>query len=371
VTHDDAVLTVNAGSSSLRCALFVKEGDTLTARARTHVEQIGSAACNDHRAALERALAEQRRLNLPRPRAASHRFVHGGESYREPVQVTGAVRERLDALRELAPLHLPPALAALDAVTAAFGDLPQVACFDTAFHATLPAGARRLPLPEAIDRLGVRRYGFHGLSYESIVCGFGSALPRRLILAHLGSGSSLVAVKDGRSIDTTMGFTPAGGIMMGTRPGDLDPGALLYLLRDGTRSVADVERMVEHESGLLGVGGTADMKTLLGRAADDARAALAVDMFCYAAKKAIGGLVVVLGGIDALVFTGAIGEHSAVIRARVCEGLEAFGLVVDPTRNGRGDRVISADASRVSVMAIATDEDRMLAEHAFRVLDRA
>jgi acetate kinase len=232
----------------------------------------------------------------------------------------------------------------------------------------MPEVARRLPLPDRFDREGVRRCGFYGLSYEYVLSVMGPLLPSRVVIAHLGGGSSLVAVKDGRAVDTTMGFTPAGGVLMGTRTGDLDPGVLVYVLREKNLSVDALETLVERESGLSAIGGTSDVKTLLARAGTDPRAKLALSMFGYAVRKAVGGLATVLGGIDALVFTGGIGEHAAEIRADVCDGLEYLGVRLDRERNARGDDLISTDSSPCAVRVIATNEELIVARHARSVV---
>jgi acetate kinase len=267
-----------------------------------------------------------------------HRVVHGGPDHAAPALVDDALLARLEALVPLAPLHQPHNLAAIRAVAAAVPGLPQVACFDTSFHRTLPEVARRFALPRRIDALGVRRYGFHGLSYEWAV----SELRLRglAVLAHLGNGASMCAVRDGVCVDTTMGLTPAGGFMMGTRSGDLDPGVLVFLLASMSRE--DLASVVEREAGLLGISETtSDMKALL--ASDDPRARLAVEMFCYQAAKAAGALAAALGGLDAFVFTGGIGEHSAEIRDRICARLEHLG--------------------KFAVRVIAADEERVIARH--------
>jgi acetate kinase len=245
---------------------------------------------------------------------------------------------------------MPSAIAGIEAITARDPRLPQVACFDTAFFADLPEPARRLPLPDELHREGVRRYGFHGLSYEYVTSVLGPGGPRRVIVAHLGNGSSLAAIEDGRAVETTMGFTPLGGVMMGTRTGDLDPGLPLFLMRDKALSVDALERLLDRESGLLAIGGTADMKTLVERAPTDPRAELALAMFAYSVKKAVGALAAVLGGVDRLVFTGGIGENAAEVRTRIGEGLDGLGIT----------------PGRVSV--VPTDEELVIARHTARLL---
>ncbi len=319
------ILALNCGSSSLKYALF--EGERRVSGST--VSGIGVPGGHaTHADAVHEALAR-----LPRPQAVGHRLVHGGPHLLEPVRIDAGVLRELHAAVPFAPLHLPAAIGAIEAVAQRSPEVPQVACFDTAFHRTLPEVARRLPLPERIDALGVRRYGFHGLSYEWAVSEL--KLPSRAVIAHLGNGASMCAVRDGVSIDTTMGLTPAGGFMMGTRSGDLDPGVLLFLLSRMGRD--ELERLVDRESGLLGVSGaTSDMKALL--ASTEAPARLAVEMFCYQARKAVGAMAAALEGIDALVFTGGIGEHAVEVRERICGGLSHLGRFAV--------RVIAADEER-------------------------
>lgn len=251
---------------------------------------------------------------------------------------------------------------------AALPYVPQIACFDTAFHRRMPDVARRYALPAGLVAAGVERYGFHGLSYEYIASTLSSPQLERAVFAHLGNGASLVAIRNGRSVDTTMGFSPSGGIVMGTRSGDLDPGVLLYLIARGYDGKT-LERLVDHEAGLLAISGTSsDMRELLASRDHDPRAALAVDVFCYSAKKAIGAFAAVLSGIDLLVFTGGIGEHAAPVRALICEGLEYLGIAVDPVRNATHASAIAN--ARCDVRVIATDEERVIARATARVLSR-
>jgi acetate kinase len=261
---------------------------------------------------------------------------------------------------------MPPAIAAIEAVSAKLPGVAQVACFDTAFHATLPEIARRLPIPDRFPE--VRRYGFHGLSYEYIVSTLGPRVPPRLIVAHLGNGASLAAIQGGRSIDTTMGFTPSGGIPMGTRAGDLDPGALVYLARKYGMDAGALEHLVDKESGLLAMGGASDMKELLDRRETDPRARFAVDAFSHAVRKVIGAYAAALAGVDLLVFTGGIGEHAAAVRGEACRGLECLGIVLDAKKNEGHEDTISAEASRCAVRVIPTDEDRVIARHVRRIV---
>jgi acetate kinase len=279
-------------------------------------------------------------------------------------------------LTPLAPDHAPPSLDAIEITTARFPSVPQAACFDTTFHRHMPDLARMYPLPRRYLRAGVCRYGFHGLSCESVLATLGALDPRagsgRIVIAHLGNGASMTAVRDGQGVETTMGFSPMGGLMMGTRPGDLDPGVLLYALDHEGLTAEALRHLVTQESGLLGVSGrSADMAALLAQETSDSQAREAVTLFCYLARKALGSLMAVLGGLDTLVFTGGIGEHAAPVRDRICANLEGLGIRLDPAANGSHAEVISASASPVTVRVIRSDEDRVLAGHALRLLARS
>ncbi len=297
-----------------------------------------------------------------------HRLVHGGLDYRQPCRIDPTVRRALEKIIPLAPNHLPQALAAIDHVAKRFPDWPQVACFDTAFHRTLPRRARTLGLTSQLADSGLIRFGFHGLSYEYLVEQLRALDPAqvggRAVLAHLGNGASMAAVDRGTCIDTSMGFTPTGGLVMGTRSGDLDPGALVYLLENQRLAPADLTRLVNKQSGLLGISGTtADMRELLAQRAADERADAAVELFCYQAKKFLAAYAAALGGLDTVVFTGGIGEHAAPIREQICEGLEFLELRLDPEANAAQRPVISSSKSSVVVRVIPTDEDQMIARH--------
>lgn len=388
------ILTVNTGSSSLKGALYrVDDGERQ--ELVVHVERIGSAdgrfvaadgagrpvverrdESADHGAALAALLGELRRRGLDDGLVAvGHRVVHGGSAYAAPSLVTGDLVSALEELVAIDPEHLPQAIAAIGAIGRAFPALPQVACFDTAFHRTMPRVARIYALPHRLQELGLLRYGFHGLSYESIVGQLaalgGGAVVGRVVVAHLGNGASMAAVRAGRGVETTMGFTPTGGLVMGTRAGDLDPGVLLHLVRAEGGDAAGVDALVNREAGLLGVSGSsADMRDLLAREASDPRAADAVALFCYQAKKFLGALVAVLGGLDQLVFTGGIGEHAPPVRERICTGLEFLGIRLDPERNRQGVAIVSHDAAPVTVRVMRTDEDRVIARHTVRLLEQ-
>jgi acetate kinase len=307
--------------------------------------------------------------SLPPLLAVGHRLVHGGPSHFAPERLTPALLQSLKEVVRFAPLHLPAELAVVDAVERRFPGLPQVCCFDTGFHRDLPEVARRFAVPDALHERGLWRYGFHGLSYESAVAALSRDLPRRMVVAHLGGGASLAAIHEGRCIDTTMGLSPTGGVMMGTRSGDLDPGLLLHLLRSEGYDAASLGRLIDMESGLLGVSGiSADMRTLLELRGKSPRADLAVEMFCYQVSKAIGSFAVALGGLDALVFTGGIGEHAAPVREAVCARLGALGIRLDPGANASGVGEISAKDSEVRVRVVPADEEAVVARHTFHLL---
>src|SRR6478735_3180271 len=341
---EQTILCLNGGSSSLKFAVYGisgageerifsgaieaigAEGGRAWLRAGDKVLSDEKGSFPDHTEAVKTMFAALKTHGVPKPAAAGHRIVHGGPKFTAPQRIDEGMKAALQELVPFAPLHLPSQVALIEAVAAHFPDLPQVACFDTAFHSRMPEVAQRFALPGKLWEQGTRRYGFHGLSYEYIVGKLAAELGKRAVIAHLGNGSSMVALRDGASIDTSMGLTPAGGFMMGTRTGDLDPGVLLYLLRSG-KTTHDLEKLVDHESGLLGVSGsTSDMKELLQRRARDDRADLAFEMFCYQARKTVGALVAALGGLDTLVFTGGIGERAAPVRERICAGLECLGV---------------------------------------------
>jgi acetate kinase len=381
------VLCLNAGSSSLRLAVYAMQRRLEALLIEGSVEGIGTGSdrlrlrraggetvaermqpFRDSATALHAALAalgEGVPETLASIDAVGHRIVHGGPSGHATRRVDRDLLEELRRRVPLAPLHLPGALEAIEVVGNRLPGLPQVACFDTAFHRRMPEIAQRLPLPDALWSEGIRRYGFHGLSFEFVVQELGSELAPRTVIAHLGSGSSLVALRDGVPIDTTMSFTPAGGVMMATRSGDLDPGVLLHLLRERGWDGARLERLVTHEAGLLGVSGVSgDMRTLLRLRAENPRAALAVAMFCHQVRKAIGALAAVLGGLDLLVFTGAIGEGSAEIREEICTGLDHLGLRGNKGRDRTGDaEIFPVEPHACEVRTVPTNENLMIARH--------
>lgn len=391
---DDYALVLNAGSSSLKFCVFQRpeiKGWQLAARGQ--VEGIGTSpvlsakdnegsilvnealdaeAVSDGRDAVD-VLARWLRSNYGGARVlgVGHRVVHGGAQFAEPTVVNQQVVAELSALIPLAPLHQPYNLAAIDAVFERLPDVPQVACFDTSFHRGHEAVATVIPLPREICDFGLQRYGFHGLSYEYIASVLPEAAPEiaggRVIVAHLGSGASLCALKGGKSIDSTLSFTALDGICMGTRPGAIDPGVVLYLFQNLKLSPKDVETILYKKSGLLGISGISnDMRDLLGRSEPEAR--LAVDYFVYRAAKEIGALAAVLGGIDGLVFTAGIGENSAEIRRRIGEACRWLGVELDESANNDNELQISTRQSRVSTWVIPTNEELMIARHTGRLL---
>ena len=382
------ILCINVGSSSCKFSLYSVSSGAESIVAEGAADRIGSSggtitirdangrsiAESDRdlarpQVAVDALFDEFERLKLPRLDVVGHRIVHGGAHHVAPEIVTPALIADLKRLIAFAPLHMPGGIEGVEAVAARHPKLPQVACFDTAFHRGMPERAERFPLPRELWDAGVRRYGFHGISYEYIMQALRADVPTRLIIAHLGNGASMAAVENGRPLDTTMGFTPAGGFMMGTRPGDLDPGVILYLLEQKGYDAAQLSRLVNLKSGLLGVSGlSSDVKTLLDARGSNANAAMAVEMFCYQIKKAIGALAAALGGLDLLVFTGGIGEHAAAVRAEACQGLAHLGLAIDPRRNDSNQDTISAADSRCRVRVIPTNENLMVARHAARLV---
>lgn len=390
----DPILVVNAGSSSLKFSVFETAAQAaLSPRIHGQVETVNGEMRLSASDAQGQKLVDERVPHAGSDEAiraihhwftghthtqgfagVGHRIVHGGATYSQPVLIDGDVIAALQQLVPLAPLHEPQQIAAIQSFRATSPQLPQVACFDTAFHADQPAIARAFGLPREYSARGIRRYGFHGLSYEYIV----SALPRvapecvgrKLIVAHLGSGASLCAIHQGRSVATTMGLTALDGLVMGTRCGSLDPGALLYLLQHEHLGPGELERLLYERSGLLGVSGvSSDMRELL--ASDRAEAAEAVELFVYRIGREIGSLASALGGLDALIFTGGIGEHAPQIRARVCRQAAWLGVTLDEGANEHGDARISTPGSRTSAWMIPTDENLMVARHTRRLLPSA
>ena len=353
----ETILALNAGSSTLKYSVYRLADDAEKELLSGTLE----TSELDAKAALAGVLGQIQSVGLGEPSLVGHRVVHGGVEFTAPVNVDAEVLRRLEALVSLAPLHLPPALALLWESLERWPSALHVACFDTAFHASLPDVARRFALPNRFYERGIRRYGFHGLSYEYVLSAL-RPVPARLIVAHLGSGASLAAIKNGHCIDTSMGLTPTGGLPMGTRSGDLDPGVLLHLLREQGYSVTQLEQLLNHESGLKGLAGSADMKELLSRAAAvDASALSAIELFAYSIKKQIGGYFAALGGLDCLVFTGGIGEHVPLVRELACSGLEHLGILLNAALNSTNAATISSGGSRCVVRVMTTNEDLVIA----------
>jgi len=390
---EPCILTINGGSSSIRFALY-DAGNPLRRGLSGKVDRIGLSgtslsftdpatktqdergiAVADHRSAAKSLIDWlEKQVGFGSVRAVGHRVVHGMQ-HTAPELVTPELLDELHRILPYDPDHLPREIELIETFRQCHPKLPQVACFDTAFHRTMPRVAKLLAIPRCYDAKGVQRYGFHGLSYsflmeELVRLGDPAASNGRVILAHLGNGASLAAVRDGSSIDTSMGFTPTAGLMMSTRSGDLDPGLAPYLARTEQMSTKQIYEMVNHKSGLLGVSETSsDMRDLLAQEDHDVRAAEAVALFCYQAKKWIGSFAAALGGLDTLVFAGGIGENAPPVRARICDGLGFLGVELDESRNARSAGVISTDASRVKLRVIRTDEELMIARSVCRMLE--
>jgi acetate kinase len=386
------VLTVNRGSATLKCALYESGTEQtllvsaiieLAGPSRDHLKitdaggkplfdgPVGRGGSDEALDATLARLAEHGFLS--QLGAVGHRLVQGGPQHTKPERITAKFLADLEQLVELDPDHLPSALRGIRVISAKFPELPQVACFDTQFHNGLPEVARRYALPRHLYEEGIFRYGFHGLSYEYVMSELqrvdGKLADGRVIIAHLGSGASVVAVKAGRSIDTSMGFTPLEGLVMSTRSGDVDPGALLYLMANKNIGAKEMSRLLNKESGLLGISGNSgDMRALLDKMSEDADCAIAVEMFCYRAKKYIGAYITALGGLDVLVFAGGIGERAPAVRRRICEGLEFLGIVLEPVSNESNASLLSPAGSRVQVRIVETNEDLMIARHVIEVL---
>jgi len=362
-----AALTLNGGSSTVKYGLFTLEAEPREI-ARTSIGDLRTATMPT---LWQRIGSDARGLEIA---AVGHRIVHGGTRYVNPQLVTADVVANLRSLIPFAPNHLPQEIALLEASMKAYPDATHCACFDTAFHAEMPEIARRMPLPAEYASRGIQKYGFHGLSYAFLVEELRRIADRetadgRVIFAHLGSGSSLAAVKHGRPIDTTMGLTPLGGVMMGTRTGDLDPGVVAYLARTSGLAPDALEELLANSSGLLGVSGsTSDMKTLLAREPSDAACRLAIEMYVYSVAKAASALCAALAGVDSVVFSGGIGEHAASIRARILERLAWLGIDVDREANEANHPVISSPESHVVVRVIPTDEELMIARSTVRLV---
>jgi acetate kinase len=389
-TASAQILTINGGSSSIKFALY-EAGEPLQRGLDGKVDRIGLSGTNltfrdakgmpptsrkmaaaDHKSAAKSLLDFlEAQPDFPSVKAVGHRVVHGMQ-HTAPELVTQELLDELHRIRPYDPEHLPREIELIEAFRQRHPQLPQVVCFDTAFHRSMPRVAKLLPIPRRFDAKGIQRYGFHGLSYAYLMeelarLGDPAAKTGRVILAHLGNGASLAAVREGQSIDTSMGFTPTAGLVMSTRSGDLDPGLAPYLARTEKMTTPQFYKMVNHESGLLGVSETtSDMRDLLAQEASDLRAAEAVALFCYQAKKWIGSFAAALGGLDTLVFAGGIGENCPAIRTRICEGLEFLGMELHEPRNSENEAVISSDTCRATVRVIRTDEELMIARSVLR-----
>ena len=388
-----SILTINGGSSSIKFAVY-QIGEPLKRGLYGKIDRIGLSGTNltfdepatnqkesleldasDHKSAAAFLMDWlQKRNALESVRAVGHRVVHGMQ-HMAPELVTQELLNELHRISPCDPDHLPSEIELIEMFRQRHPKLPQVVCFDTAFHRTMPRVAKLFPIPRCYDAKGVQRYGFHGLSYAYLMeelarIGDPAATTGRVILAHLGNGASMAAVRDGKSIDTSMSFTPTSGLVMSTRSGDLDPSLAPYLARTEQMTTQQFYKMVNHKSGLLGVSETSsDMRDLLAHEADDIRSAEAVALFCYQAKKWIGAFAAALGGLDTLVFAGGIGENAPPVRARICEGLGFLGIEIEEKRNAASEGVISTDASRATVRVIRTDEDLMIARSVCRILE--
>ncbi len=391
-TRNESVLTINGGSSSIKFAMYTfgkpprrvlsghldrigSPGTTLTFTDQTAPQPSSCPVDAADTGSAVNFLIDwlEKQPVFDDVKAIGHRVVHGME-HTEPERITPQLLDELRQISAYDPDHLPGEIKLIEAFQTRHPAMLQIACFDTAFHHTMPRVAQLLPIPRRFDAKGIRRYGFHGLSYAYLLDELGQlagaeTAKGRLILAHLGSGASLAAVREGKSIDTSMGFTPTGGLPMSTRPGDLDPGVAWYLMQSEQLTPQQFSQLINHESGLLGISETSsDMQDLLARQADDSRAAEAVALFCYQTKKWIGSFAAALDGLDTLVFSGGIGEHAPEIRARICAGLTFLGIAIDEPRNQANADIISTDASRVTVRVIPTDEERMIAQTIFRLM---
>ena len=382
------ILALNSGSSSLKFGLYRAGRSQTELLISGEAEAIGDETGNFHAQdahgnmllteaaamcgqgeAMTRIGQTLFHCKMPAPSAIGHRIVHGGPKLRQHCLIDDAVLLQLKAATVFAPLHTPSALSVIHSARAQFPGLPQVACFDTAFHAALPDVARVLPLPKELRSEGIQRYGFHGLSCESIVHQLGDDLPDRLIIAHLGNGASVTAVKNGRSIDTSMGLTPTGGVIMGTRSGDLDPGVLIYLMRERKLDAATLEELVDSQSGLKGISGIgSDIRALHEAASTHSDASLAIQMFCGSVRKQLAAMITVLDGVDMIVFTGGIGENDARARATICDGLSWIGISLDETRNLAAENPISHSGSRGAVRVLPSQEDEQIARHSLALL---
>jgi acetate kinase len=386
---DEPILVINSGSSSLKFGLYVQRdgeeqavldgladgigrdsGKLELKDAQSQVLRSESVRFASEDEALSHAARWLAELSELKPVAIGHRVVHGGPHLVAHQLITPAVLGELQSCVHFAPVHIPTALRLITAAEKAYPQLPEFACFDTAFHTTIPEVGSRFALPRPLFDEGIHRYGFHGLSYESIVYQLGAELPSRTVIAHLGNGASLAAVKEGRSVDTSMGLTPTGGIPMATRSGDLDPGVLLYLLRVKKMNADSLEHMLNRESGLTGISaGKSDMRDLESAAAGgDQKAQIAIEMFCTGIRKVVAAYSAALGGLDMLVFSGGIGEHSGPVRSSVCNGLGFLGVSIDDAGNQADSSTFSTKGSKVGVRIVPSQEDLQIARHSRALL---
>ena len=387
-----SVLTINGGSSSIKFSLY-QCGTQMRQYLSGKIECIGlpdtTLTFNDTLGDQQGTLAVDaadvdsvinflldwlaQTIDITQIKGVGHRVVHG-MNHTQPELVSKELLEELHRISTYDPEHLPLEIKLIEIFRQRYPNLPQVACFDTAFHAGMPRVAKLLPIPRRFDAMGIQRYGFHGLSYSYLMQALANtagtnAAQGKVILAHLGNGASLAAVHNGQSIDTSMGFTPTGGLPMGTRTGDLDPGTAWFLMQNENLTPQQFNHLINHESGLLGVSeSSADMRDLLALAATDVRAAEAVELFCYQTRKWIGSYAAALGGLDTLVFSGGIGENAAVIRQRICSGLAFLGIVLDAARNAHNEDIVSADTSRVMIRVIKTNEELEIAKAVCQLL---
>jgi len=387
--HSGAIiLALNSGSSSLKFGLYRVSASRTEALLSGEAQSIGEESGGFHaqdsqansllsetvsiptqRDAIIRIGQVLVGCKMPAPVAVGHRIVHGGPNLRQHCLVDESVLRQLDAAAAFAPLHTPSALSVIRFAQEHFPGIPQVACFDTTFHAGMPEVARVLPIPRELRLEGIQRYGFHGLSCESIVHQLVGDLPDRLIIAHLGNGASVTAVKGGKSIDTSMGLTPSGGVIMGTRSGDLDPGVLVYLMREKKFDANRIEALVDHRSGLLGISGvSSDMRRLHDVASSNADARLAIEMFCYSVRKQVAAMIAALGGVDLIVFTGGIGENDGEVRASICDGLSWAGVSLNKSRSRSANNPIGDLTLGVQVQVLASQEDEQIARHTWALL---
>ena len=387
VRAERIILALNSGSSSLKFGLYlvgsVRTEMLLAGEAESIGDREGKLSARD---SSEKVLLSETisipdqgeaivrigqllaSSKMPAPAAIGHRIVHGGPSFRQHCLIDGLVMRRLEAATAFAPLHMPAALSVIRFAQEHFPGLPQAACFDTTFHAGLPEVARVFPISRDLQSDGIRRYGFHGLSCESIVRQLGDDLPHRVIIAHLGNGASITAVQGGNSADTSMGLSPTGGVIMGTRSGDLDPSLLIYLLREKKFDAAMLEDLVYRRSGLLGISGIGgDMRRLHEAAFSNADARLAIQMFCYSVRKQIAAMIAVLDGVDMLVFTGGIGENDGEARAAICGGLAWIGVGLDDARNRSANNPVNEPASRCEVLVLPSQENEQIARHTWEL----